>query len=212
MAVTEEWLRDRHILMQQNDDYISVILEDLRRALDSVEKDQYTVGRPVGRFRVVDGGLLDSESVPEAEKHDRYVPVYTIHAAAGAFGAGETAEISGWLEIDGPLTTDHFVATALGRSMEPHIGDGDLLLFKHSPAGTRQGKVVLAQWVGSADPDTGGSYAVKRYHRVGEPGDNDLTIELQSDNPEYDSIILKPEYVDDVAVLAEFVEVLVLPK
>jgi phage repressor protein C with HTH and peptisase S24 domain len=211
-AVTETWLRDRHILLQKSSDYISVILDDLRRALLSVEEDQYKEGRTVGRFRVIDGRLVDSENVPDVDRYSTYAPVYSIRAAAGAFGAEEPVELDGWLAVDGPLTDDHFVVTAAGRSMEPRIRDGDLLLFQRYHGGTRQGKVVLAQWMGAADPETGGSFAVKRYHRVGNRGEEGMTIELQSENPEFDSIVLNPRYDDEVAVLAEFIEVLVPPR
>lgn len=207
-AVGEEWLRDHHILLQRSPGYVAYIMEDLRRALDSVERDQYSTDQAVGRFRLVDGGLVDSSSLSAEAMHSSHVPVYSIHAAAGAFGAGEAAELEGWLEVDGRLTADHFVVTALGKSMEPGIGDGELLMFKRYAGGTRQGKVVLVQWAGPGDIETGGSYAVKRYQRHGERASGDLTIELQSDNPEYDSILLTPEYEDEVAVLAEFVEVL----
>lgn len=211
-AVTGSWLRDRYILMQKEPDYVRVILEDLRRALGSVEEGQYEEGRSVGRFRLVDGDLVDNEVVPDADKFSTHAPSYSIRAAAGTFGSGEAADIAGWLAIDGPLTKDHFVVTAAGKSMEPLIRDGDLLLFRRYQGGTRQGMIVLAQWVGPEDPETGGSYAVKRYHRVGERRDEGLIIELRSENPEYESIRLSPRYEDEVAVLAEFVEVLRSPR
>ena len=37
------------------------------------------------------------------------------------------------------------------------------MVFRAKPAGTRQGRIVLVQYRGEADPDTGGSYTVKRY-------------------------------------------------
>ena len=56
-----------------------------------------------------------------------------------------------------------FVCRAVGRSMEPTIRDGDYLLFREKPTGTLQGRIVLAQYRGPADPDTGGAFTVKRY-------------------------------------------------
>ena len=212
VAASPDWLRERHILLQDDATYIQTILDDLRRALESVETDQYDTSRPVARFRLIDGELVNDGDVAGDDKHTRYAPLYNLEAAAGAFGAGEAVELAGWLAIDGNLSKDHFVAYAMGNSMEPIIQDGDLLLFRQYQGGTRQGRIVLAQWAGVEDPDTGGSYAVKRYHRHGERGDEGMIVELQSENPDFDSIVLEPQYEDEVAVLAEFVEVLKLPR
>ena len=63
----------------------------------------------------------------------------------------------------GRLDERMFVCRAVGRSMEPTIRDGDYVVFRAKPVGTRQGKIVLAQYRGPADPDTGGAFTVKRY-------------------------------------------------
>ena len=74
----------------------------------------------------------------------------------------------------GRLDERMFVCRALGRSMEPRIHDGDYVVFRAKPAGTRQGRIVLVQYRGAADPDTGGSYTVKRYssEKVAAEGDD----------------------------------------
>lgn len=53
--------------------------------------------------------------------------------------------------------------------MEPTIPDGSLVLFEANPeggtlAGSRAGKIVLAELHEATDPEGGGSYTVKRYH------------------------------------------------
>lgn len=63
----------------------------------------------------------------------------------------------------GSISQDMFVSRVLGRSMEPDILDGSYCIFRPIAAGTRQGKTVLAQHSDIADPDTGGSYTVKKY-------------------------------------------------
>jgi hypothetical protein len=85
--------------------------------------------------------------------------------------SGEAVEPEGWVEADGVGRLDErmFVCRAVGRSMEPAIRDGDYLVFRAKPAGTRQGKIVLAQYRGPADPDTGGAFTVKAL-LVGEGG------------------------------------------
>src|SRR5206468_1128066 len=93
------------------------------------------------------------------------LPLYTLKAAAGYFGNGEAVEPEAWIDATGLGTLDDgmFVARAEGRSMEPAIHHDDFVVFRARPVGTREGKIVLAQYRGPADPDTGGSFAVKRY-------------------------------------------------
>ena len=96
--------------------------------------------------------------------------------------------------------------------MEPSIRDGDYLVFRARPAGTRQGKIVLVQYRGPADPDTGGAFAVKRYRseKKGSPegGWRHTRVTLSPTNPAYDSIVLMDEDAGNVQVVAEFVTVL----
>jgi len=58
----------------------------------------------------------------------------------------EPVEPEAWVEAAGigALDQQMFVARAVGRSMEPTIHDGDLLVFRANPAGTCQkGKTCL---------------------------------------------------------------------
>lgn len=150
----------------------------------------------------------------ETEKFRTLLPVYSLRAAAGYFGSGEPVELEGWIEVDGMghMTEEHFVARVVGRSMEPTIHDGDLCVFRSRPTGTRRNKVLLVQYQGPADPETGGSYTVKRYTSekiLDEEGNlANAEVRLAPDNKEYDEIVLTPEYEHDVAVIAEFVAVL----
>lgn len=101
-----------------------------------------------------------------------------------------------------------FVARAVGRSMEPRIYDDDLLVFRSHPVGSRQGKIVLVQYHGPADPETGGSYTVKRYRSEksssveGEWKHTKITLEPL--NPEFKPIILEPEDEGAIQVVAEY--------
>jgi hypothetical protein len=105
-----------------------------------------------------------------------------------------------------------FVCRAVGRSMEPSIRDGDFVVFRAKPAGTRQGKIVLAQYRGPADPETGGAFTVKRYSSEkeadGEGGWRHTRIMLSPTNREYSPIILSRRDAESVQVVAEFVAVL----
>jgi SOS-response transcriptional repressor LexA len=96
--------------------------------------------------------------------------------------------------------------------MEPRIYDGEYCVFRANPVGSRQGKIVLAQYRGPADPETGGSFTVKRYssEKVAEPdgGWQHNKITLAPLNPEFQPIVLTAEAEDEVKVVAEFIGVL----
>ena len=142
------------------------------------------------------------------------LPLYGLRAAAGYFGDGEAVDPEGWIEATnvGRLDERMFVCRAVGRSMEPEIRDGDFLVFRAKPTGTRQGKIVLVQYRGPADPDTGGAFAVKRYRSERKESAGaawrHTKVTLSPTNPEYDPIVLTDEDANDVRVLAEFVAVL----
>src|SRR5690606_12134740 len=105
-----------------------------------------------------------------------------------------------------------FVCRAVGRSMEPGIRDGDYLVFRAKPTGTLQGKIVLARYRGPTDPDTGGSFTVKRYasekEADEESGWRHTKVTLSPTNREYSPIILTGGDAESVDIVAEFVTLL----
>jgi phage repressor protein C with HTH and peptisase S24 domain len=105
-----------------------------------------------------------------------------------------------------------FVAQVVGRSMEPRIPDGSWCLFQAPVEGSRQGRIVLVQHRGIDDPETGGSYTVKRY-RSEKGGDGagswrHAEIRLEPLNPGFSPLILRDVRDDELRVVAELVEVL----
>ncbi len=149
--------------------------------------------------------------VEEGRKFGDYLPVYSLQAAAGYFGEGKAVDPEGWIEAGGfgRLDKKMFVARAVGRSMEPRIHDGDLLVFRSQPVGSRQGKIVLVQYHGLADPETGGSYTVKRY--ISEKSSSvegewkHTKITLEPLNPEFRPIVIEPEDEGTIQVIAEYI-------
>lgn len=133
-----------------------------------------------------------------------------MKAAAGYFGNGEAVEPEAWIEAEGigRLDDQMFVARAVGRSMEPRIYDGDFLVFRPKPVGSRQGKIVLVQYQEIADPETGGSYTVKRYRseksHSAEGEWRHTKITLEPLNPEFQPIILEPEDEGAIQVISEY--------
>jgi SOS-response transcriptional repressor LexA len=142
------------------------------------------------------------------------VPLIPLRIAAGGFSAGaEAPEPEGWVTVErrGRLE-EMFAAYVSGRSMEPLIPDGALCLFRRNPTGTRQGRVVLVQDRRIVDPDTGGSFTIKRYRRVTEITDEQsregVVVHLLPENQDYTPIVLTDIPEGDVVVVAEFIEVL----
>ncbi len=139
-----------------------------------------------------------------------HLPRYTLAVAAGKFLDNEEIAEEGWEETPAGmrLTEGMFVARIVGRSMEPRIPDGSLCVFREGVAGSRQGKLVLVEYMGGGTNDR---YTVKRY--VSEKTKNpDGTwtherIRLEPLNPDFEAWDLNPEE-DRFRVLAEFVQVL----
>jgi type III restriction enzyme len=172
--------------------------------------DALVRARPVSQLRLV--SLEDARVKRDAFKN--LLPLYSLKAAAGYFGEGEAVEPEGWVEADGVGRLDEhmFVCRAVGHSMEPTIHDGEYLLFRANPQGSRQGKIVLVQYRGPADPETGGAFTVKRY-RSEKSQDADGSwrhdqIFLEPLNRAYSSIVLSPESEGEVNVVAEWVTTL----
>jgi hypothetical protein len=70
----------------------------------------------------------------------------------------------------------------------------------------------LGRASGIADPDTGGSYTVKRYRSEKAAGDDDswkhTAVRLEPLNPAYQPIVIAATEASDVRVIGELVEVL----
>jgi DUF2075 family protein len=141
------------------------------------------------------------------------VPLYSLEVAAGAFGAKQSPEATGWVEVAGVAkpSAEHFVARVVGRSMEPLIPNDSYCLFRRYTGGSRGGKVVLAQSHGLSDPETGSSFTVKRYRSEKLEGEGHWehgSISLEPINAEFKVISLSPSQAEEVSVVAEFVKVL----
>lgn len=155
-----------------------------------------------------------------SELGDRYkscVPLLSLKAAAGGFSNQQAVEFEDWVEIETShkLRKGMFVAQAVGKSMEPAIPDGSYCLFQSHVVGARQERIVLVQHRDVADAETGGSYTLKVYRSEkvadGEGAWRHSKIRLIPINPEYNVIELEGVDENDVAVVAEFIEVLRAP-
>jgi SOS-response transcriptional repressor LexA len=159
-----------------------------------------------------DGKII--REIIEEQKFISYLPLYSIKAACGYFGDGESVDELGWIKAEGigHLNSDMFVVRAVGHSMEPKIQDGDYCVFQANPAGTRQGKIVLAQHRGYFDEENAGAYSIKEYHSQKKFYEDGIwqheEIVLKPLNKEYNPIVLTPDDIDDFRIVGEFLGVL----
>ena len=139
-----------------------------------------------------------------------HVPFYSLRAAAGKFRDNEEVEVRDWVEAPPELrrvTPDLFAARIVGTSMEPHIPDGSVCLFRAFGAGSRNGKRVLVEERGRGGDN---AYTVKVYRseKIGAGEEwRHGSILLEPLNPEHESWYLR-EDEDRYQVVAEFVQVL----
>lgn len=139
-----------------------------------------------------------------------HLPRYSLAVAAGKFLENRDVTEEAWEETppDLRLTGAMFVARIAGRSMEPRIPDGSLCVFRAGVAGSREGRLVLVEYLGGGAND---SHTVKRYHSVKRQHPDGTwahdVIRLEPLNPEFPAWELHPEE-DRFRIAAEFVQVL----
>ena len=159
----------------------------------------------------IENRLRIEPTVNDEVKFIDFLPLYSIKAACGYFGDGENVEEEGWVRVEGVgrLNRNMYVVQAVGDSMEPLIQDGDYCVFRSNPAGSRQGKVILAQHHSKYDPDYSGSYSIKTYtsrKNFDEYGNwMHEEIVLQPKNTAYDPIIINEDDAEDFRIVGEFV-------
>lgn len=144
-------------------------------------------------------------------KYIDFLPFYSIKAACGYFGEGDIVDELGWIRVEGvgKLNRNMYVVQATGHSMEPTIHDGDYCVFRANPAGSRQGKIVLAQHHNYYDADYAGSYSIKTYtskKKFDEYGNwMHEEIVLEPKNIDYNPIIINEDDSEDFRIVGEFV-------
>ncbi|HLJ13821.1 MAG TPA: S24 family peptidase [Bryobacteraceae bacterium] len=138
-----------------------------------------------------------------------HLPRYSVRVAAGKFLENSEIEPEDWVEApeDLRLTPEMFVAQIVGRSMEPKIPDGSLCVFRSGVTGSREGRLVLVEFLGGGANDR---YTVKRYHsekKQTAEGWRHQRVRLEPLNPEFEPWDLDTEE-DRFRIIAEFVRVL----
>jgi type I restriction enzyme R subunit len=165
-------------------------------------------------------GLPPSLRLVDPAANERFVtcvPLVPLKAAAGAFSDSQEVFEGDWrwVALGGrtPAAPGLFVAQVIGESMNRRIPNGAWCLWRANPAGTRQGRVVLAQHRDITDPELGGRYTVKVYEsekeQTGDGGWRHTVIRLKPDSHEaFAPIELRGFEEGELTILAELVEVL----
>jgi DUF2075 family protein len=171
------------------------------------------------RLEIVSVSLIKEEVIikfpqiiadPPSGKYVEFAPIYSLKAAAGLFGAVDPAECKGWVKVTGhKIDGRYFIAEVIGKSMEPLIKSGSFNLFRFGLIGTRNNKIVLAKHRSIADPETGGSYTVKKYISVkriySEQDWSHEQIKLLPLNPDFEPIEITPDNVEELSIIAEWI-------
>ncbi len=177
-------------------------------------------GAKVLPFRLIRGG----EVIPFVNA----VPKYDLKIAAGRFSAeqvvdgvpqvGEVTNPEGyeWAALEGRTKPARglFVAQVVGESMNKRIPNGAWCVWRLHPAGSRQGKVVLAMHRDIQDPDLGAGFTVKVYESEKEDLDDGswqhsrIVLKPLSTDPSFKPIVLEGLQDGDLVIVAEMVEVL----
>jgi|SaaInlV_100m_DNA_5_1039725.scaffolds.fasta_scaffold01355_4 uncharacterized protein len=150
----------------------------------------------------------------EQKTGDRWIPVYDLKVAAGAFSEGQIPEMLGYTELPEFVSyqNDMFIAQVVGESMNKRIPNGSWCLFRRNPGGTRNGKIVLAAHRDFQDPDTGDAVTVKRYEseksELEGQHNQRVLLKPESTYSTYKAIVLENEQAEKFAIIAEFLTAL----
>jgi hypothetical protein len=174
-----------------------------------------TSGKPIQVQELLKSPEIEIQRFPNLDS----LPFYSLEIAAGGFLGGDAPEAEGWIDVarfgfTKRLSKEMFVTRVVGESMYPTIKNGSYCVFRWPVEGSRQGRVLLVQRRNMEDPETGGSYTVKRYRSsksVNEAEWRHESIQLVPDNPDrarFPVLGFVPEDAADLRVIAEFVQML----
>lgn len=152
--------------------------------------------------------FVDHRFVDEVKPFVTHLPLYSLRAAATKFGEQMESEEEpvSWVRAPENLRLHEgmFVATVVGRSMEPRIPDGSTCIFRAPVTGSRNGRLLLIEKFDDAETSR---YTIKRYARQGalvESAERDGAIRLEPLNKEFPAFDLT---ADEFRIIAEFVQV-----
>jgi superfamily II DNA or RNA helicase len=137
--------------------------------------------------------LTYKETVKDTSNIEQYlrnpIPLYDFYAAAGTFS--EMQSEKDFTLIEGPENynhnNDYFACKIMGESMNRVIPNDSICLFKTYTGGSRNGKILLIEYIDMQDPDFNSAFTIKTY--TSEKN-------IMEENWEHTSIILRPNSFD----------------
>lgn len=154
----------------------------------------------------------------EVKPYVNALPVIDLKFAAGAFGDSQVFDPSEaeWVAVPDGVKPGQglFIAQVVGESMNRRIPNGVWCVFRANPAGSKQGKVVVAQHRSIHDVDLGGSYTVKVYQSEkaaeadGAWHHERITLKPDTSVAGYAPIVIEGDGLDGLAIVAELVKTL----
>lgn len=170
--------------------------------------EDYVVGTQIKELPFTRLSHDERPSRPDA------IPLFHHYAAAGQFSEARVMDECDWIVLNTstPLDDRYFAMQVVGESMNKHIPNGAYCLFRRYSGGTREGKIVLASHSELNLPDEPIGFTVKRYRAEkreiqGRLFNATLRLVSESTDPQFEPIVLD-ESMDNVQILAEFVQVL----
>ena len=149
----------------------------------------------------------------ELERYVNAVPIFDLQIAAGAFSEEQWIDECKWAELPDPFVAKKgfFLAKVVGESMNKRIPNGSWCVFKASPEGSRQGRVVLVQHRKIQDPDSG-QFTVKIYDSKkiafeDSWGHERIILRPDSRESSFKEIVLHRDDAAELKVIGEFVAV-----
>jgi hypothetical protein len=149
----------------------------------------------------------------ELERFVNAIPIFDLEIAAGTFSEEQWIDECKWAELPDPFVAKKgfFLAKVVGESMNKRIPNGSWCIFKASPEGSRQGRVVLVQHRKIQDPDSG-QFTVKIYDSKKIAFEDSWVHEriiLRPDSREsgFKEIVLHRDDAAELRVIGEFVAV-----
>jgi len=149
----------------------------------------------------------------ELERFVNAIPIFDLEIAAGAFSEEQWIDECKWAELPEPFVAKKgfFLAKVVGESMNKRIPNGSWCVFKASPEGSRQGRVVLVQHRKIQDPDSG-QFTVKIYDSKKIAFEDSWVHEriiLRPDSREsgFKEIVLHRDDAAELRIIGEFVAV-----
>lgn len=139
------------------------------------------------------------------------IPVYDLQAAAGDFSEEQAVSSKVWVKIPHGYkpSTELFACKVVGESMNKVIPNGSVCMFRKYSAGSRNGRIVLAEHTSLQDPDSGSRYTVKEYQSKKlitdeHWGHESILLKPLSYNTDYKEIVLRADEASDLKVIGIF--------